>query len=66
MQTAPRILAFGDNVVDCYRARHLMFPGGNCVNHAVFARRFGAVSDRFGIPWMVICENPMQDACTAR
>jgi len=42
MQTAPRILAFGDNVVDCYRARHLMFPGGNCVNHAVFARRFGA------------------------
>lgn len=31
-----------------------------------FARRFGAVSDRFGIPWMVICENPMQDACTAR
>ena len=41
-QTAPRILAFGDNVVDCYRDQQLMFPGGNCVNHAVFARRFGA------------------------
>lgn len=41
-QTAPRILAFGDNVVDCYRDRQRMFPGGNCVNHAVFARRFGA------------------------
>lgn len=41
-QTAPRILAFGDNVVDCYRDQQRMFPGGNCVNHAVFARRFGA------------------------
>lgn len=41
-QTTPRILAFGDNVVDCYRDRRRMFPGGNCVNHAVFARRFGA------------------------
>lgn len=41
-QSAPRILAFGDNVVDCYRDRQLMFPGGNSVNHAVFARRFGA------------------------
>lgn len=40
----PRILAFGDNVVDCYRGPALMYPGGNCVNHAVFARRFGAVT----------------------
>lgn len=37
-----RILAFGDNVVDCYRGQNLMYPGGNCVNHAVFARRAGA------------------------
>lgn len=37
-----KILAFGDNVVDCYRDQNLMFPGGNCVNHAVFARRAGA------------------------
>jgi len=41
-QATPRIVAFGDNVVDCYRDRQQMFPGGNCVNHAVFARRFGA------------------------
>ena len=37
-----RILAFGDNVVDCYRDQNVMYPGGNCVNHAVFARRAGA------------------------
>lgn len=38
----PRILAFGDNVVDCYADQKLMYPGGNCLNHAVFAHRFGA------------------------
>lgn len=42
MSRPVRILAFGDNVVDCYRDQNLMFPGGNCVNHAVFARRAGA------------------------
>lgn len=39
---SPRILAFGDNVVDCYRADQVMYPGGNCVNHAAFTRRAGA------------------------
>lgn len=42
MSRPVRILAFGDNVVDCYRDQNIMFPGGNCVNHAVFARRAGA------------------------
>ena len=42
MRRPVRILAFGDNVVDCYRGQNLMYPGGNCVNHAVFARRAGA------------------------
>ena len=42
MPRPARILAFGDNVVDCYRDQNLMFPGGNCVNHAVLARRAGA------------------------
>jgi fructoselysine 6-kinase len=42
MSRPVRILAFGDNVVDCYRDQNMMFPGGNCVNHAVFARRAGA------------------------
>lgn len=39
-----KILSFGDNVVDCYQDQALMFPGGNCVNHAVFARRAGAIT----------------------
>lgn len=38
----PLIVAFSDNVVDCYGDENLMYPGGNCVNHAVFARRAGA------------------------
>ena len=38
----PRILALGDNVVDCYSDENVMYPGGNALNHAVFARRFGA------------------------
>ncbi|TPW28948.1 PfkB family carbohydrate kinase [Pararhizobium mangrovi] len=40
----PSILAFGDNVVDCYAEQDLMYPGGNCLNVAVFARRFGCDS----------------------
>lgn len=40
--TAPRIVAFGDNDVDCYLAQDAMFPGGNALNVAVFARRAGA------------------------
>ncbi|MBN8908058.1 MAG: hypothetical protein BGO51_17830 [Rhodospirillales bacterium 69-11] len=30
-----------------------------------FARRFGVCNDRFGVPWMVICEKPMDEACSA-
>jgi fructoselysine 6-kinase len=38
----PIVVAFSDNVVDCYGDEKLMYPGGNCVNHAVFASRAGA------------------------
>lgn len=38
----PFVVAAGDNVVDCYRGSGTMYPGGNCVNVSVFARRFGA------------------------
>lgn len=53
-QAVPSILAFGDNVVDCYRGEQLMFPGGNCVNHAVLASRFGARTAYAG----AVCDDP--------
>ena len=43
-----KIAAMGDNVVDCYASRDEMFPGGNCLNVSVFARRFGAQSAYIG------------------
>lgn len=43
-----RIAAMGDNVVDCYVSNGVMYPGGNCLNLAVFARRFGAASAYIG------------------
>lgn len=43
-----RIVAIGDNDVDCYLSAGLMFPGGNCYNVSVYARRFGAQSAYVG------------------
>jgi fructoselysine 6-kinase len=37
-----KLVAVGDNVVDCYLDRNEYFPGGNCVNVAVNAKRNGA------------------------
>lgn len=37
-----RLLAVGDNVVDQYPQRGVMYPGGNAVNVAVHAQRRGA------------------------
>ncbi len=36
-----RLVAVGDNVVDCYPRHGLMFPGGNCLGVAVHAHRHG-------------------------
>lgn len=36
------VLGFGDNVVDKYEHIQTMYPGGNCVNFAVYADMFGA------------------------
>lgn len=36
-----KVVAFGDNVVDCYADRSVMYPGGNALNFSVFIRRFG-------------------------
>lgn len=36
------VLGFGDNVVDKYEHIRTMYPGGNTVNFAVYAKMFGA------------------------
>jgi fructoselysine 6-kinase len=39
-----KLVAIGDNVVDCYPQLGTMFPGGNAVNVSVFASQAGAES----------------------
>jgi fructoselysine 6-kinase len=45
---SPHLITVGDNVVDRYQALETMYPGGNCVNVAVFARRSGLTSSYLG------------------
>ena len=44
-----RVLGFGDTIVDRFLDRGLDYPGGNCVNVAVFARRLGADAGYLGV-----------------
>lgn len=37
-----KLIAIGDNVVDCYVDQGVFYPGGNCVNVAVQSKRNGA------------------------
>ncbi len=36
-----KVISYGDNVVDRYVNQNVMFPGGNCVNFAVYAKMAG-------------------------
>lgn len=36
-----RLVGIGDNVVDCNYTTGIAYPGGNCVNFAVFGRQLG-------------------------
>ena len=42
-------LGFGDNVVDKYEHIKTMYPGGNCVNFAVYAKMFGIEAGYLGV-----------------
>lgn len=42
-----KALGFGDNVVDRYEHLGIMYPGGNAVNFAVFARKCGVVRSAY-------------------
>ncbi len=50
-----RVIGYGDNVVDRYINKNLMFPGGNCINFAVYAKCAGADSSYLGY-WGEDCE----------
>jgi fructoselysine 6-kinase len=44
-----KVLGFGDNVIDRFVDRGIDYPGGNCVNFAVFARRLGLEAGYLGV-----------------
>jgi len=44
-----KVLGFGDNVIDRFIDRKIDYPGGNCVNFAVFARELGADAAYMGV-----------------
>jgi sugar/nucleoside kinase (ribokinase family) len=44
-----KVIGFGDNIVDRFLDRKVMYPGGNCVNVAVLARRLGVESAYLGV-----------------
>ncbi len=44
-----KVIGFGDNIVDRFLDRRVMYPGGNCVNFAVLARRLGLESAYMGV-----------------
>lgn len=43
-----RVIGVGDNTVDKYKHLRRMFPGGNAVNVAVYARRYGHQASYLG------------------
>ncbi|MFH8798126.1 PfkB family carbohydrate kinase [Streptomyces sp. NPDC017936] len=45
----PNVLGFGDNTVDRFVDRGTDYPGGNCVNVAVYARRLGLDAAYLGV-----------------
>jgi fructoselysine 6-kinase len=44
-----KLVGIGDNCVDCYVDTGVMYPGGNALNVAVFARRSGAEAGYVGV-----------------
>lgn len=44
-----KVIGIGDNVVDKYLHSGIMYPGGNALNFAVYAKRLGADSSYMGV-----------------
>ncbi|WP_072523751.1 PfkB family carbohydrate kinase [Clostridium sp. Marseille-P3244] len=43
-----KVIGYGDNVADRYVNQNMMYPGGNCVNFAVYAKKSGVESAYLG------------------
>ncbi|HJA13057.1 MAG TPA: ribokinase [Candidatus Mediterraneibacter merdipullorum] len=43
-----KVIGYGDNVTDRYVNQNMMYPGGNCINFAVYAKKAGAESAYLG------------------
>lgn len=43
------VIGFGDNIIDRFIDRRMLYPGGNALNFSVFAARLGAASDYMGV-----------------
>lgn len=44
-----KVIGFGDNVVDRFVDQRKYYPGGNCVNFAVYSRELGVESSYLGV-----------------
>ena len=44
-----RVIGIGDNVVDQYIQKGIMYPGGNALNFSVYAKRMGADAAYAGV-----------------
>lgn len=44
-----KVVGFGDNVADRYTNQRVMFPGGNAVNFAVYAKKIGMDAAYLGV-----------------
>ncbi|MCD7896864.1 MAG: PfkB family carbohydrate kinase [Planctomycetaceae bacterium] len=44
-----RVIGVGDNVIDRYRHRGVMYPGGNSLNFAVYAKKLGHQAAYMGV-----------------
>jgi PhnB protein len=52
-----------DDPAEAERVFHALAEGGTTrmpIQETFWARRFGMTTDRFGTPWMINCEKPMQ------
>lgn len=61
----PSVVAFGDNVVDCYTDQGTMYPGGNTLNLSVYIQRFGGNGAYIGAVGDDAAGRHIYDALTA-